>query len=383
MTLPLIDETTAPEGDRTMRQSYGADVANRRIVLKTIPVGEPKPSDFEVVKEQVPPIADGQMLLRTKWLTLDPYMRGLDASGPMNNEGSIGSTIVGGTVSEVLESRASGWSEGDLVVGYYGWREYSVGTPEDLQWGNKAMPIEKWDGSLGPPSTALGILGMTGYAAYAGLLNVATVKTGETVVVSAASGAVGQVVGQLAKIQGCRVVGIAGGPRKCAFCVDELGFDACIDYKAGDLSTALAAAVPDGIDVYFESVGGEVLEAVIPLLNPGCRVPVAGWVSQYNTPSNNAPWEQQQATPLQRLREVGLNELGDEGSTEGFRFFHFNELAARQPDASEALRTMSGWIKEGKLKYRESITHGLDSSVDAFIGMLRGENFGKTMVQIS
>jgi NADPH-dependent curcumin reductase CurA len=133
MTLPLIDETTAPVGDRTMRQSYGADVASRRIVLKTIPVGAPKPSDFEVVKEQVPPIADGQMLLRTKWLTLDPYMRGLDASGPMNNEGSIGSTIVGGTVSEVLESRASGWSEGDLVVGYYGWREYNVGTPEDLQ----------------------------------------------------------------------------------------------------------------------------------------------------------------------------------------------------------------------------------------------------------
>jgi len=356
---------------------------NRSIVLKRNPEGEPKPSDFEVVTEEVPPIAEGQMLLRTKWLTLDPYMRGLSASGPMNDERNIGSTIVGGTVSEVVESRANGWSEGDLVVGYYGWQEYSVATPEDLQWGNEAMPIEKWDGSLGPPSTALGILGMTGYAAYAGLLNVATIKAGETVVVSAASGAVGQVVGQLAKIHGCRAVGIAGGPRKCAYVVDELGFDACIDYKAGDLPTALAAAVPDGIDVYFENVGGEVLEAVIPLLNSGCRVPVAGWVSQYNSPSNNAPWEQQQATPLQRLREAGLKELGEEGATEGFRFFHFFELAARQPDAGEALRTMSGWIKEGKLKYRESVTHGLDSSVDAFIGMLRGENFGKTMVQIS
>ncbi len=361
----------------------GSVVVNRRIVLKGNPSGEPKPSDFEMVTEEVPAIADGQMLLRTKWLTLDPYMRGLDASGPMNNERNVGSTIVGGTVSEVVHSRARGWSEGDLVVGYYGWQEYSVGTPEDLQWGNKAMPIEKWNGSLGPASTALGILGMTGYTAYAGLLNVATVKAAETVVVSAASGAVGQVVGQLAKIYGCRVVGIAGGPRKCAYCVDELGFDACIDYKAGDLPNALAAAVPNGIDVYFENVGGEVLEAVIPLLNPGCRVPVAGWVSQYNIPSNNALWEQQLATPLQRLREVGLKDLGKNGATEGFRFFMFMELAARQPDAGEALRTMSGWIKEGKLKYRESVTHGLDGSVDAFIGMLRGENFGKTMVQVS
>ncbi len=364
-------------------QDQRVEVVNRRIVLKRNPEGEPRPSDFEVVTEEVPAVAEGQMLLHTKWLTLDPYMRGLDASGPMNNEKSVGSTVVGGTVSEVVESRASGWSEGDLVVGYYGWQQYSVGTPEDLQWDNNAMPIEKWDRSLGSPSTALGALGMTGYAAYVGLLNVATIKAGETVVVSAASGAVGQVVGQLAKIHGCRVVGIAGGPRKCAYCVDELGFDACIDYKAADLRTALAAAVPDGIDVYFENVGGEVLEAVIPLLNPGCRVPVCGWVSQYNIPDNNAPWEQQQATPLQRLREAGLKELAKEGPTEGFRFFHFMELAARQPDAGEVLRTMSGWIKEGELKHRESVTHGLDSCVDRFIGMLRGENFGKTMVQVS
>jgi hypothetical protein len=349
-------------------RARGGGVVNRRIVLKRNPEGEPKPSDFEVVTEEVSPIAEGQMLLRTKWLTLDPYMRGLDASGPMNNERSVGSTIVGGTVSEVVESRANGWSEGDLVVGYYGWQEYSVGTPEDLQWGNEAMPIEKWDGSLGPPSTGLGILGMTGYAAYVGLLNVATIKAGETVVVSAASGAVGQVVGQLAKIHGCRAVGIAGGPRKCAYVVDELGFDACIDYKAGDLPTALAAAVPDGIDVYFENVGGEVLEAVIPLLNSGCRVPVAGWVSQYNNPSNDTPWEQQQATPLQRLREAGLKDLGKEGSAEGFRFFTFMELAARQPDAGETLRAMAGWIKEGKLKYRESVTHGLDRSEERRVG---------------
>ena len=378
-----IGTSQAPLRTEDQDRALGRGVVNRRVVLKRIPEGEPKPSDFEIVTEELPAIADGQMLLRTKWLTLDPYMRGLDASGPMNNEESIGATLVGGTLSEVVKSRASGWSEGDLVVGYYGWQEYSVGTPQDLQWGNAAMPIEKWDRSLGPPATALGILGMTGYAAYVGLLNVATIDRDDTVVVSAASGAVGQVVGQLAKIHGCRVVGIAGGPRKCAYCVDELGFDACIDYKAGDLRAALAAAVPDGIDVYFENVGGEVLEAVIPLLNPRCRVPVCGWVSQYNTPGNNVPWEQQQTTPLQRLREAGLKELGKEGSTEGFRFFHFMELAARQPDAAESLRTMSGWIKEGKLKHHESVTQGLDSSVEAFIGMLRGQNFGKTMVQIS
>ncbi len=350
------------------------NVANRRIVLKKNPQGEPKPSDFELVTEAIPPIEEGQMLLRTKWLTLDPYMR----SGPMNKEENVGSTLIGGTLSEVVESRASGWSKGDLVVGYYGWQEYSVGTPQDIQWGNEGMPIEKWDGSLGPDSTALGILGMTGYTAYQGLLNVAKVKAGDTVVVSAASGAVGQVVGQLAKIHGARAVGIAGGPEKCAYCVDNFGFDACVDYKAGSLPAKLAAAVPEGIDIYFENVGGDVLEAVIPLLNPGCRVPICGYVSQYNI----AP-EKQSPSPLKRLRAEGLKVLGKEGSTEGYAFFAFTQLSAKQPDAREALRTLSDWIKEGKLDYRESVTQGLDSWVDAFIGMLRGENFGKTMVQIS
>ena len=350
-----------------------SNVVNRTIVLKRNPQGAVKPADFEMLTQEVPPIEEGQMLLRTKWLTLDPYMR----SGPINKEENVGATMVGGTVSEVLESRTSQWSVGDLVVGYYGWQEYSIGTPDDIQWGNEGMPIEKWDGSLGPPSTALGMLGMTGYTAYQGLLNVARVTEGDTVVVSAASGAVGQAVGQLAKIHGARAVGIAGGPRKCAFCVDELGFDACVDYKAGDLPNALAAAVPEGIDIYFENVGGDVLEAVIPLLNSGCRVPICGFVSHYDMVS-----DQQRPTPLQRLRAEGLTVLGKDGSTEGYAFFAFSQLSAKHPDAGEALRTLSGWIKEGKLKYRESITDGLDSCVDAFIGMLRGENFGKTMVRI-
>jgi len=350
-----------------------SSVTNRRVVMTSVPVGEPKPSDFEIATEELGPIDDGQMLLRTKWLTLDPYMR----SGPMKKEESIGATLIGGTLSEVIESRASGWSPGDRVVGYYGWQEYSIATPDDIQWNNEGMPIEKWDGSLGPDSTALGILGMTGYTAYQGLLNVAKVQPGETVVVSAASGAVGQVVGQLAKIHGARAVGIAGGPEKCAYCTDELGFDACVDYKTEAFSSGLAAAAPDGIDIYFENVGGDVLEAVIPLLNPGARIPICGFVSHYNeTPGQERP------TPIQRLRQEGFGVLGKDGSTEGFAFFAFSQLSAKHPDARQALETLSSWIAQGKLKYRESVTDGLDSAVDAFIGMLRGKNFGKTMVKI-
>jgi hypothetical protein len=349
-------------------------VVNRKVIMKKVPDGIPKPSDFEIVAEEISSIKDGEMLLKTKWLTLDPYMR----SGFMNKEEFLDKTAIGGTLSEVVESKASGWSPGDLVVGYYGWQEYSIGTADDIQWNNEGMPIEKWDGSLGPESTSLGILGMTGYTAYQGLLNVAKVKEGDTVVVSAASGAVGQVVGQLAKIRGAKAVGIAGGPEKCAYCVDELGFDACVDYKAGDLPAALADAVPDGIDIYFENVGGDVLEAVIPLLNEGSRIPICGFVSQYN----NVPGKPS-STPLKRLKEEGFKVLGKEGSAEGFAFFAFSQLSAKHPDAGEALRTLSLWINDGKLKYRESITEGLDSSVDAFIGMLQGKNFGKTMVKIS
>jgi hypothetical protein len=349
-------------------------VVNRKVIMKKLPDGMPKPSDFEIVTEEITSIEDGEMLLKTKWLTLDPYMR----SGFMNKEEFVGKTAIGGTLSEVIESKVSGWSPGDLVVGYYGWQEYSIGTADDIQWNNEGMPIEKWDGSLGTESTSLGILGMTGYTAYQGLLNVAKVKEGDTVVVSAASGAVGQVVGQLAKIHGAKAVGIAGGPEKCAYCVGELGFDACVDYKGGSLRADLAAAAPNGIDIYFENVGGDVLEAVIPLLNKGSRIPICGFVSQYNNkPGDGA------TTPLKRLKEEGFKVLGKDGSTEGFAFFAFSQLSAKHPDAGQALRTLSGWINEGKLKYRESITEGLDSSVDAFIGMLQGKNFGKTMVKIS
>lgn len=350
-----------------------SELVNRRVVMRRVPEGMPRASDFAIETEALPALDAGQMLLRTRWLTLDPYMR-----PGMGAEENLGKTLPGGSVSEVLETRADGWNPGDLVVGYCGWQEYSVASPGDVQWNNPDMPIQKWDGSLGPASTALGVLGMTGYTAYQGLLNVAQVRAGETVVVSAASGAVGQVVGQLAKIRGARAVGIAGGPAKCAWCVDELGFDACLDYKTPGLAVRLAVAVPDGIDIYFENVGGDVLEAVIPLLNDGCRVPVCGYIAHYNLTA-----EEPRPAPPQRLRAAGLPVLGRDGQTGGFRFFAFSELASVHPAAEDALAELSGWIKAGRLKYRESITDGLDSSIDAFIGMLRGENFGKTMVRVA
>lgn len=328
--------------------------------------------DFEIITVDIPELDVGQMLLKTRWLTLDPYMR----SGFMSEPSNLQRPVIGGTVSEVIESRSDHWRVGDLVVGYYGWQEYAVGSESDVQWNNPDMPNEKWNESLGPTSTALGILGMTGYTAYQGLLNVAKVKAGETVVVSAASGAVGQVVGQLAKIKRAQVIGVAGGPEKCTYCVDALGFDVCIDYKGDQFVDDLQQAATQGIDIYFENVGGDVLEAVIPLLNPGARVPVCGFISHYNLmPSERRP------TPLERLRSAGLSVLDKEGNQEGFRFFGFSELAAQHPDAEKALSEMSGWIKEGRLKYRESITNGIESCIPAFIGMLLGENFGKTMVR--
>jgi len=349
------------------------DRTNRRIVYKTPPQGSPQPSDFECVTETLPELASGQMLLRTRWLSIDPYMRS-DFMGYAKN---VGKTMPGDTLSEVVESRVEGWSPGDLVVGYYGWQEYSIGTADDVRWDVPSMPIQKWDGSLGPASSAVGVLGMPAYSAYQGMIRVAKIQAGETAVLSAASGAVGQVAGQLARIQGARAVGIAGGPDKCAYCVEELGFDACVDYKADSFPEALAKAVPDGIDVYFEGVGGAVLEAVIPLLKPDSRIPVCGWVADYNVDRDK--WG---PTPLQRLKAEGFPVLGKDGSQAGYRMFTFGELSADPVAADQALRTLSGYIGEGKLRYRESITDGLDSAVDAFIGMLRGKNFGKTVVRM-
>jgi NADPH-dependent curcumin reductase CurA len=347
---------------------------NRRIVFATRPQGAPRPSDFELVREPLPEPTTGQMLLRTRWLSIDPYMR----SDFMGNAKNLGSTMPGDTLSEVVESRAEGWQPGDLVVGYYGWQEYSIATADDVRWNHPKMPIQKWDGSLGPASSAVGVLGMPAYSAYQGMIRIADIQPGETAVISAASGAVGQVAGQLATIHGARAVGIAGGPAKCAYCIEELGFADCVDYKSDAFPELLAKAAPDGIDVYFEGVGGAVLEAVLPLLNPTCRVPVCGWIADYNVDR-----DQWGPTPLDRLKAEGFPVLGKDGSPHGYRMFTFGELSADAAAADRALRELSGYIAEGKLRYRESITEGLDSAVDAFIGMLRGENFGKTVVRVA
>jgi NADPH-dependent curcumin reductase CurA len=352
--------------------NVAAAAANRHIVVKRMPDGLPKHSDFEIVSETLPPVKDGELLLRTKWLTVDPYMRSPEG---IANPKAVGKTMMGGSVSEVLESKAAGWNVGDLLVGFYGWQEYCISNPsKDMQF-HGALPVQKWDETLGLPSTALGVLGMTGYTAYFGLLEVGQPRASETVVVSAAAGAVGQVVGQIAKIQGCRVVGIAGGTKKCAYCKEELGFDECVDYKSPTFRNDLSASVPNGIDVYFENVGGDVLDAVIPLLNQGCRIPICGFVSQYNSFGTSSV-----KVPMAVLQEAGFQKM-KKGASSGFRFFFWNHPDFL-PKCADALKTMSTWIKEGRLKYRESVTEGgLDSMIDAFTGMLKGENFGKAIIK--
>jgi NADPH-dependent curcumin reductase CurA len=334
---------------------------NRQIVLRRRPLGEPAENDFELVTSTIADAGEEEMLLKTLWLSVDPYMR-----GRMNDAKSyappvaLGAVMVGGTVSQVVASNIPEYRVGDIVSGNHGWQELAIGRPDDDR-------LVKVNPALAPISTAVGVLGMPGFTAYFGLLRVGQPKPGETVVVSAAAGAVGSAVGQIAKIQGCRAVGVAGGKEKCSYVVTDLGFDACVDYKAGNLAADLRAACPDGIDVYFENVGGAVLEAVVPLLNPGARVPICGFISAYNAHSRD-----EVQTPFQVL--------GALESPPFHRFFLVVEWIEEYP---RAIETLAGWIREGKLKYRESIAIGLENAPRAFIGMLRGENVGKQLVKIA
>jgi len=334
---------------------------NRQIVLRRRPVGEPREDDFELVTTAIADPGEGEMLLKTLWLSLDPYMR-----GRMNDAKSyappveLGGLMVGGTVSQVLHSRIREYQAGDIVSGNHGWQELAIGRPDDDR-------LAKVNPRLAPISTAIGVLGMPGFTAYFGLLRVGEPKAGETVVVSAAAGAVGSAVGQIARIQGCRAVGVAGGPAKCRHVVEELGFDACVDYKAGNLEADLRAACPDGIDVYFENVGGAVLDAVVPLLNPGSRVPICGFISAYNARSRS------------EVRSP-FDVLGAMDSPPFHRFFLVGEWIEEYP---EAIDTLAGWLKEGRLVYRETIAEGLENAPRAFIGLLRGENLGKQLVRIA
>jgi len=334
-------------------------VQAKRIVLASRPVGEPKPSDFRIEETPIPTPSEGQVLLRTIWLSLDPYMRGRMSDGPSYaTPVPIGGVLEAGTVNEVIASNNPDFAKGDIVLARVGWQTHAL---------SDGRGLAKIDPKLAPISTAVGVLGMPGMTAYTGLLDIGKPQTGETVVVAAASGAVGSAVGQIAKIKGARAVGIAGGRDKCDFVKQELGFDECLDHRDPGLAAKLKAACPKGIDVYFENVGGAVFEAVFPLLNNFARVPVCGLIAHYNDTEAKSPkW----AGAL--MRAVLTKRLTIRG-------FIVSDFAARHTDF---LRDMSGWVREGKVRYKEFVTEGLDNAPAAFMGMLKGANFGKQLVRV-
>lgn len=334
---------------------------NRQIVLVSRPHGEPTPANFKLAEAPIPAIGDGQILLKTKYLSLDPYMRGrMSEARSYVPPFAIGEPLGGGTVSEVVASKNPKYSDGDILLAFGGWQEYSISDGSGLQ---------KLDPNMAPIPTALGVLGMPGLTAYGGLLNIGLPKEGETLVVAAAAGPVGSAVGQIAKIKGCRTVGIAGGQQKVDYLVKELGFDAAVDHRSPNMKEELKAACPNGIDIYFENVGGAVWDAVFPLLNNFARVPVCGMVANYNDTS--LPEGPDRSGAL--MRAVLVKRLRLQG-------FIVTDYVKQTP---EFLRDVSTWIREGKLKYREDIVGGLERAPEAFIGLLKGANFGKLLVKVS
>ncbi|MEM7025983.1 MAG: NADP-dependent oxidoreductase [Pseudomonadota bacterium] len=334
---------------------------NRRIVLAERPQGAPRADNFRLEQAPVPAPADGEVVSRTVYLSLDPYMRGRMNDAPSYTAPvEIGGVMTGGTVGQVVESRLDGFAPGDFVVGYGGWQDHAV---------FKAGEMRKVDPADAPLSTALGVLGMPGMTAYTGLHEIGKPQTGETLVVAAASGAVGAVVGQIAKIKGCRVVGIAGSSEKCDYVVDQLGFDTCLDHRSSGFAEALAAACPDGVDVYWENVGGEVFQAVLPLFNPFARIPVCGLIAHYNATELPAGPDR---TPL-LMRSILTKRL----TLRGFIVFDFAALEG------EFLREVGEWVREGRVRYREDIRDGLENAPDAFMGLLGGRNFGKLLIQVA
>lgn len=334
---------------------------NTRIVLARRPEGEPTDDCFRVETVELPELEDNQILIKVNWLSLDPYMR-----PRMNDMKSyakplrIGDVMTGESSGVVLESKSDKYRPGDHIAAHLGWQSHIVADADNPA----VMPVDLANGSL---SAHLGVVGMPGRTAYFGLQEVGKPQAGETLVVAAASGAVGSVVGQMAKILGLHAVGVAGGPEKCRYVTEELGFDACIDYKTPDFAEKLAAACPDGIDVYFENVGGDVTKAVAGLLNPGARVPICGYISNYN----DADLEQAE-TPFHILKRLD--------SVPEHRFFLVTEWHERW---LEATRQLGQWIREGKLKYRESVGEGLENAPEYFRGMLKGRNFGKQLVKVA
>lgn len=335
---------------------------NRQVLLNSRPVGAPVSDNFHLVETAIPQPGPGQMLLRTLYLSLDPYMRGRMSDAPSYAAPvTIGEPMVGGTVSRVEESRHPDFQAGDLVVAYAGWQDYAL---------SDGSGVIKLDPGMAEPSMALGVLGMPGFTAHMGLLDIGQPKSGETVVVAAASGAVGSVVGQIARLKGCRVVGIAGGSKKCRYVVETLGFDTCIDHHSANLPEALAAACPRGIDVYFESVGGAVFDAVLPLLNVKARIPLCGLIAHYN--------DTQLPAGPDRLGLLTRTVLTKRIKLQGFIIF--DDYGDRYSEFYAQMRT---WLDTGAIKYREDIIDGLENAPQAFIGLLQGANFGKLLIRVA
>ena len=332
---------------------------NRQITLAARPTGYPKESDFKLVESPLPELQAGQMLVAVFFLSVDPYMRGrMDDVKSYAPSVNLGEVMVGGAVGSVMESRNAGFQTGDLVQGQFGWQEYAV---------SDGAGVRKIDGRLAPIQTALGVLGMPGLTAYFGLLDICNPQSGETVVVSGAGGAVGSLVGQIAKIKGCHVVGIAGGDDKVNYLTGELGFDAAFNYKTvDDYYSKLKELCPKGIDAYFDNVGGAITDAVFRLINTKARIAICGQISQYNL-------DQPEMGPRILLRSLLVKQARAEG-------FLVSQFANRFP---EGLTQMAAWLKEGKLKYREDIEEGLENAPRAFIAMLKGRNIGKQLVLVS
>ena len=338
------------------------DEIAHQIVLASRPSGPVSLENFRFEAAPIPALPAGGLLLRTLYLSLDPYMRGrMDDRKSYANPVAMGDVMPGESVAQVITSDHPGYAKGDFVLAFTGWRSHAV---------SNGAGLRKLDPSRAPITTGLGVLGMPGFTAYAGMTAIGKPKPGETVVVAAATGPVGSLVGQLAKMAGARAVGIAGGPDKCRFAEDELRFDAVRDHREPSLVARLAEACPNGIDVYFENVGGEIWQAVLPLLNTYARVPVCGLIAQYSGPSGVEEVNLLEKT----MREVLTKSLT-------LRGFINTEFAAEY--YARFLSEVSAGIADGRIRYREDITQGLENAPGAFIGMLQGRNFGKALVQIA
>ncbi|MBE89551.1 MAG: NADP-dependent oxidoreductase [Rhodospirillaceae bacterium] len=334
---------------------------NTKVLLKHRPNGEPAETDFEIIIDDVPVIEDGQILTRTIYLSLDPYMRGRMSDARSYAEPTpVGDVMTGGTVSVVEASKNEKFEEGDIVVTHTGWQVYAI---------SDGRGVRKLRANGIPISTGIGVLGMPGMTAYTGLKNIGKPKVGETLVVAAASGPVGSTVGQIARIKGSRAVGVAGSDEKCAFAVNELGFDACLNHKAKNFEDQLAAACPDGIDIYWENVAGRVLEAVIPQLNFFSRMPVCGLISQYSM--TDPPIGENKLPSL--MRAVLTNRT----CIQGFIVTDFGK------DFKSFISDMTQWVADGKVKFKEHRIKGIENAPKGLLGLLKGDNFGKTIVEVS